>query len=175
MAEETKEPWLNYLALSTVILAVCATLATFKGGGHSTRSILRQSQASNAWAYYQAKSVKQNLYEIRQDSLEMELRAATGRHAEMLKAALAENAERVAKYDKEKNEIFKDAKRLEAERDQAGRHGQAFGFAVIFLQVAILLSSVAALMKKKPLWMLGVAVGAVGLVCFINGFMLFLT
>ena len=45
MADEKKEPWLNLLALTTVILAVCATLATFKGGGHSTRSVLRQSQA----------------------------------------------------------------------------------------------------------------------------------
>jgi hypothetical protein len=33
MAEEKKETWLNYLALTTVILAVCATLSTFKGGG----------------------------------------------------------------------------------------------------------------------------------------------
>lgn len=173
MAEETKEPWLNYLALTTVILAVCATLATFKGGGHSTRSILRQSQASDAWAYYQAKSVKQNLYEVQRDSMELALREASGHHAEVLKAALAENAKRVAKYDKEKNEIFKDAKRLEGERDQAARYGQAFGFAVIFLQVAILLSSVAALMKKKALWLVGVVVGAVGLVCFVNGFLLF--
>ena len=30
MADNKKEPWLNYLALSTVILAVCATLSTFK-------------------------------------------------------------------------------------------------------------------------------------------------
>ncbi len=29
MAEEKKEGWLNYLALTTVILAVCATLSTF--------------------------------------------------------------------------------------------------------------------------------------------------
>ncbi len=29
MAEEKKEPWLNYLALATVILAGCATLSTF--------------------------------------------------------------------------------------------------------------------------------------------------
>lgn len=47
VAEEKKEPWLNYLALMTVMLAVCATLAIFKGGGSSTRSVLAQSQASD--------------------------------------------------------------------------------------------------------------------------------
>jgi Domain of unknown function (DUF4337) len=52
MAEEKKEPWLNYLALATVILAVCATLSTFKGGGFSTRSVLSQSKAASQWAYF---------------------------------------------------------------------------------------------------------------------------
>ena len=69
MAEEKKEGWLNLLALTTVILAVCATLATFKGGGHSTKAVLSQSQASDQWAYYQAKGIKGNLYEVEALSL----------------------------------------------------------------------------------------------------------
>lgn len=36
MTEEDQERWLNRLALTTVVFAVAATLATFKGGGHST-------------------------------------------------------------------------------------------------------------------------------------------
>jgi len=92
----------------------------------------------------------------------------------VLKQALADNAKRIAKYDAEKALIFKEAQGLEQERDDAGRHSQAFGLAVIFLQIAILLSSVAALMKKKPLWLAGVAAGLVGVVCFVNGFFLFL-
>ena len=46
--------------------------------------------------------------------------------------------------------------------------------AVIFLQIAILLSSIAALLKKKPLWLAGLVVGAVGVVHFVNGFYLFM-
>jgi len=49
MAEEKKEPWLNYLELTTVIFAVCATLSIFKGGGYSTRSVLNQSHAACLW------------------------------------------------------------------------------------------------------------------------------
>ncbi|BBP00578.1 DUF4337 family protein [Sulfuriferula nivalis] len=64
MAEDIKEPWLNYLALTTVIFAVCATLATFKGGGFSTRSVLSQTQASDQWAFYQAKAIKSYLYQM---------------------------------------------------------------------------------------------------------------
>ena len=131
MAEEKKEPWLNLLALTTVILAVCATLATFKGGSHSTRAVLSQSLASDQWAYYQAKSIKGNLYEL-------------------------------------------EARRYEDAKADAQKHGAAFGFAVIFLQIGILLSSIAALLKQKPVYYLGLGVGVVGIVYFVNGFLLFI-
>lgn len=177
MAEEKKESWLNVLALTTVILAVCATLATFKGGGHSTRSVLRQSQASDQWAFFQAKSIKGNLYELEKDRIARELKAldakAPAERGLELRKAMDDLAQKVAKYDGEKAQIQKEATRLEAERNEAQLHSQAFGLAVIFLQIAILLSSIAALLKKKPVWVFGLAVGAVGLVTFANGFFLF--
>jgi predicted Na+-dependent transporter len=46
--------------------------------------------------------------------------------------------------------------------------------AVIFLQIAILLSSIAPLMKGKPVWLLGLITGAFGIVYFVNGFWLFI-
>ncbi|HLO26281.1 MAG TPA: DUF4337 domain-containing protein [Geobacteraceae bacterium] len=177
MAEEKKEPWLNYLALSTVILAVCATLATFKGGGYSTRSVMTQTQASDQWAFYQAKSIKGYVYEMQKDKLELEL-LALGAKAPQAREAyvkkIEEYGKKIAKYEGEKAQIQKEAKKFEEIRNDAQKHSQAFGIAVIFLQIAILLSSIAALIKKKPLWLLGVAVGVVGIFYFINGFLLFL-
>jgi len=178
MAEDKKEPWLNYLALSTVILAVCATLATFKGGGYSTRSVMSQTQASDQWAFYQAKSIKGYLYEMQKEKLELELQAmgtkAPQPALEEYRKKIENYGKKIAKYEGEKADIHKDAKRYEQVRDDAQKHGQAFGIAVIFLQIAILLSSIAALIKKKPLWVLGMAVGIAGIVCFVNGFLLFL-
>jgi hypothetical protein len=58
MAEEKKEKWLTYMAITTVLIAVAATLSTFKGGGFSTRSLLNQTLASDQWAFYQSKSIK---------------------------------------------------------------------------------------------------------------------
>lgn len=178
MAEEKKEKWLNYLALTTVILAVCATLATFKGGGYSTRSVLAQTGASDQWAFFQSKSIKGYLYELQKDKLELELKSVgpkTPKHvAEEYEKRIGEYAMKIKKYDDEKAKIEKDAKKFEGIRDEAQKHSQAFGMAVIFLQIAILLSSVAALMKKKPVWLLGVCIGAVGIVFFVNGFLLFM-
>ncbi|MDR3682195.1 MAG: DUF4337 domain-containing protein [Geothrix sp.] len=178
MADDKKEPWLNLLALTTVILAVCATLATFKGGGYSTRSVLRQNQASDQWAYYQAKSIKGNLYEMDREHLVREVKLLEGGKGnsaalEDARKALEDTKAKVVKYDKEKAEIKEKAESIERERDDATKHGAPFGLAVIYLQIAILLSSIAALMKKQPVYWLGLVVGIVGLVYFANGFFLF--
>jgi hypothetical protein len=178
MAEEKKEPWLNYLALSTIILAVCATMATFKGGGFSTRAVLSQTQASDQWAFFQSKSIKGYLYEMQRDQLEMQLKT---QEAALSPAVAGEYRKKIdgyqgkiAKYEAEKGKIQGDAKRLEAVRDDAQQHSKTFGMAVIFLQIAILLSSIAALIKKRYLWIIGVVIGVWGIVQFANGFFLFM-
>lgn len=178
MAEEKKEPWLNYLALTTVVLAVCATLSTFKGGGYSTRSVLSQTQASDQWAYYQAKSLKGYLYELQRDKLQLELKALGTIKSVSLRGEYEKNiagyADKVNRYEEERAAIQAKAKKFESIRDDAQKHAQIFGIAVIFLQVAILLSSIAALMKKKYLWVIGLVIGIFGIVYFVDGFILFL-
>ena len=128
MAEEKKEGWLNLLALTTVILAVCATLATFKGGGYSTRTVLRQNQASDQWAHYQAKGIKGNLYEVEALRLKRDLELAPRASAPILEKALADAEKKVIKYDGEKAEIMTKARAVEQERDDALRHGAPFGW-----------------------------------------------
>ena len=173
MAEDKKEPWLNLLALTTVILAVCATLATFKGGGYSTKTVLNQAMASDQWAYYQAKGIKGNLYEVEALRLKREIELAPKASLPLLEKSLADVEKKVAKYDGEKADIQKEARKFEDARADAQKHGAPFGLAVIFLQIAILLSSIAALLKKQPVYWVGLLVGLVGIVYFVNGFYLF--
>ncbi len=174
--DEKKEKWLSWVAVTTILFAVCATLSTFKGGGYSTRAVLSQSKAANQWAYYQAKDLKSYLHELDKKGLERELirpGADQGVYAEALRADIKAYGEKIAKYDAQKDEIKKQAEDYERVISEAQAHGQAFGMAVIFLQLAILLSSVAALMKVRNLWIAGMGLGAVGVVFFANGFFLF--
>jgi hypothetical protein len=167
MADEREEPWLNYLALTTVIIAVCATLSTFRGSSYSTRTVIYQNKASNQWAYYQSKSIKGYLYELQKDAFRMDLMAQKGRleqsQIDAYTREMAEYEQTIARYELEKAQIQRDAKSFEVERDHSQAHSQTFGVAVIFLQISILLSSIAALMKKKLIWVAGLAVGVVGL------------
>ena len=91
----------------------------------------------------------------------------------LLEKSLADVEKKVAKYDGEKAEIFKKATAFEEAKADAQKHGAPFGLAVIYLQIGILLSSIAALLKQKPVYWAGLAVGLVGIVYFANGFFLF--
>jgi len=178
LADDKKEKWMNWLALTTVIFAVCATLSTFKGGGFSTKTILAQSQESDAWAYFQSKSIKSYLYEVQKEKLELEIKALSENAdkkqtlIEDYQKKIKSYEERIARYDGEKSELQKKAEGLKAEKVSHQKHSQAFGMAVIFLQIAILLCSIAGLMKKKPVWLLGSLIGVWGIINFLNGFWL---
>ena len=174
MAEEKKEKWTQWVALTTTILAVCAAISSLKGGGYSTKVQLATTMEVNKWSYFQAKSLKQNLRE--QEAVLLEVAALEARTPEGKKlaqdqhqAALAE----VKRYAAEKDAIKAEAEKLKEDEDLNKRHGGAFGQAVMLLQIAITMSAVGALIKRKPMWWFGLAFGVAGLVYMANGFFLF--
>ena len=179
MAEEKKEKWLNYMAITTVLVAVCATLSTFKGGGYSTKSLMNQSKASDQWAVYQSKSIKGYMYEQQNATFELELAKLESQNASSnilsrYKSKIENNGKKIKKYEADKDSIKQNARGFESVSAECQRHSGSFGFAVIFLQISILLSSIAALTKKKYIWLLSVVIAAVGIFYFANGFFVFI-
>jgi hypothetical protein len=168
-----KEKWVNYLALTTVILAVCATLSSFKLEHYSVDAVLNQTKASDMWAFYQAKSIKGYLYELQKEKLELDKknmeRTAPGVGLDEYDGKISSYDKNIKRYDQEKADIKKDAEKLEKQRDHSHELREIFGVAIIFLQMGILLCSIAALMTKKPIWYVGMLVGVVGLAYFFNG------
>lgn len=179
MADDAKERWTNYLAITTVLIAVCATLSTFKGGGYSTKSLMNQSLASDQWAYYQSKGIKSYVFEAQLDNITFQKsildQSGKGKIAQnQYQAQIELLNKKIKKYNDEKKEIKKKAETFEKVRDDCKVHSSAFGIAVIFLQVSILLSSISALTKRKYIWVISLAVGIAGIFYFFDGFFLFL-
>lgn len=175
--EDKREKWLNFLALTTVVIALGATMSTLSVGKFSNRGILRQTQASNQWAYYQAKSIKGYLYELQKEKLETELKIVPESNQAVRKdyeERIAKYSDQIGRYEQEKSDILNQAKGLEKERDHAMVTSQEFGMAVILLQLAILLSSIATLMKRRSLWALGIILGLAGFLYFANGYLAFM-
>src|SRR5512137_2568595 len=105
--------FLRRIALSTAILAVLAAVAALRAGATVNHALLLradatqlQSQASDQWAYYQAKGVKGAIQEaIRASWL------ASG------KEPPASTDDKVARYEKEQEAIREKALEIEKERE----------------------------------------------------------
>lgn len=170
MSEQTEKTatWRDkipvFIAITTLLLAACATLASFKAGGYGNRMVLAQNQASDQWAYYQAKSIKETQYQVARDTLAT---ASPEPRTETVKQQLLAFEKEVKRYKEEKNEIAEAAKKLEADRDKAREYNGAFGQALMFLQVGILLSSLATINKTNAYWYAGMSVGTVGIGYFV--------
>jgi len=139
--------------------------------------VISQAQASDQWAFFQAKSIRENLYKIEKERLELELtlqpKLAGEEGQTRYHAAIQAASDKIKKYAAEKDTIQIRAKSLEELRDDSQKHGKPFGIAVIFFQVAILLSSISGLFKRQWLWWCSLPMGVVGLAYFANGFFLF--
>jgi hypothetical protein len=166
--------WTSYLSLQTAVIAVFAAVASLESGGNSNDAILAkneavlfESQASDQWAYYQAKSVKQSLAANQALSL-----ASTN---PTLAARFDADATR---YTSEQGQIQAAARALEAKVEASNQNAERllerhhrFAIAVTLFQIAIALSAIAALTKRKVLWTVGLAASAAGLALFLRGFL----
>ena len=169
--KERREAWTKYTAISLVFIAVLTAIATQWSGKYSGRVLVdlndatfNQAKASDQWSYYQAKSIKQNLYEALR---ELASKAANGTGADASQGIEAFNA-KIAKYESEKSAIMAEARKLEEQRDaaragatEASRHGSGMGTAISIFQIAIALGSICLVTKKRPLWYLSLVFAAV--------------
>jgi hypothetical protein len=172
MTEEKKEKWTQWVALTTIIFAVCAAISTLKGGGNSTRAQLTTTIEANKWSYFQSKSIKQHASEVEVDILK--LFSITDNQAtrdSALKTLAAVEAD-VARYDKEKNDAKTEAEGLEKTIEEYKEHSASFGMASMLLQLSIMLCGISAILKKKLSWYIGMISGAIGIAYMTNGFWL---
>jgi len=174
--KEEKERWQNWLALSTAIMAVLAALTTLYMGKFSSRAIMSQGLESDQWAHYQAKSIKGHTFEISRQALELQYRSQKGLAAEVAadyETTLKKYADETKRYDSEKKEIKAKAEKIAKAKHTAQDMGGNFAYALIFLQIAIMLSSLSSLTKKKYLWYIALAANLGWIFFFLDGWLLF--
>ena len=173
MAGEVQEKWLKWVALTTTILAVCAAIGSLKGGSFSTQVQLMTTKENNKWSYFQSKSIKQHVTEIELDLLKIEfIKSDVPAVKEEIEHKIKAVETDIARYDKEKADIKAEAEGLTDQQAVLKRHGGNFGLAVMFFQIAIMLSAIGSLLKQRSSWLFGLGIGVLGLVYFVNGFIL---
>lgn len=174
--EQKKDRFSKRVALMTAMFAVILAITSLGGSNAMKELLLTQQQASNQWAYYQSKAMREHLYrlEVLKTSLALTERGqtmgATARQAYEQQVKTFTDEEK--RYAGEKKEIEQSAKKLEAQRDIAQARDPYFDYAEVLLQIAIVLASIAILSGSRPVLWISVGCAGIGSVLSVNGYLL---
>lgn len=165
---EATEPFEKGIALTIAMLAVFLSFVDNTGDNATSAAIVKTTEASNKWAYFQSKSLKENLAESNATLLSI----LSPVDATAAKAKLDEVTKEVARYDGEKKEIMAEAKALEAESAYQMSIDDRADIASLLLQIAVVVCSISILVKWKPIFIGGVIVGIAGVAVSVTTFLM---
>jgi hypothetical protein len=134
-----------------VVLAALLAINTMIGGQNSSKTMNNTIAANNQWAWYQAKNMRQVLYET----------AAVESKIPTNKEKFETEAKRM---EADKKEIMAKAQALEAERDLARQRSPWFTWGGSVLQIGIVLLTASILAVSMPMFWVSIVVGSVGAV-----------
>lgn len=179
------ESFRNRAALLIAVLAAVLAVGGLGGGNATDDMVASNIKASDTWAFYQAKNVRQTMYEIEAEKLKAALTAGNVPAAERpaAEARLREYEATIARYDSEpdakdpskgegKKELSAQARSHETAFEEASRRDNNFDLAEVALQLALVLGSVAILAVNRWILGLSLALGIAGSLLTLNGFML---
>jgi hypothetical protein len=178
----------NRAALLIAVLAAVLAISGLGGGNATDDMVASNIKASDTWAFYQAKNVRQNLYTLQVEDLKADL--ASGAVPAAQRAATEERIKsyeaRIARYESEpdaeapndplkgegKKELSAQAKAQEAAFEVANARDFNFDLAEVLLQLSLVLGSVAILAARRWVLITSAVVGAIGAALTLNGFLL---
>jgi hypothetical protein len=172
----------NRSALTISILAMVLAIASLGGSNAMKEATQENILAANAYAFYQAKNIRQTDYKLAAADLELQMARDPNMNANakaMYEKKLGDYKKTIERYESEpdtkegKKELMARAKEHEAIRDHAMQQDPWFDYAEGALQIAIVLLSVSIVASIPALYWAGTLLGALGFVSTLNGYFLF--
>src|SRR6058998_71390 len=148
-AEHSGAPWISSVALSTAILAVLAAIASLLSSEHANEAMMSQIEAADQWSYYQSKSIKAAVLDVKT--------AFTG-------APDGADQSKRARYEKEQEEIKSEAEHKQAAAKSYFHKHEVFARGVTMFQIAIAIAAISALTRRRGFWIVSLLFGAAGCV-----------
>jgi hypothetical protein len=146
---------------------VLVAIVSLLGHRSSTEEILLQSKAADTWAEFQAKSIRQNSAKQLSaviDALELN----KSDKAEQAKTQFDQQSDR---YDKEKEGLQEEAKKLEEEVQTERKRGDRYDLGEALLEIALVITSITLLTKRRIFWQFGLILGALGIVSALSAWL----
>jgi hypothetical protein len=166
--EHGDNPYLIPVSVTISTLAVLVAAVTLLGHRAHTEELLLQSQATDQWAYYQAKNIR--LHEVQ---IGADIFGALAAEDKEKAATLHEKYKKeVERYEGEKDDISEKAKELEKERDHISRRADRFDGGEGLIEVGLVICSMTLLTKRRGYWIAGMLIGAAGVAFALSAFLL---
>ena len=172
----------NRSALTISILAMVLAIASLGGSNAMKEATQENILAANAYAFYQAKSIRQTEYKLAAADIELQMAREPNMNANakaLFEKKLADYKKTIDRYESEpetkegKKELMVRAKEHEAIRDHAMLQDPWFDYAEGALQIAIVLLSVSIVAGIPALYWAGTLLGTLGFISTVNGYFLF--
>lgn len=163
-SQHAQDPFDKVVAGTMAIIAASLAIVSVLGQHYNTEKLLSQQRASDQWAFYQAKDTRHYIAQSAADTLTNVKGDA---------AAVKKYNDDSNRYKKQTADIQREALDFEKERDKMGREADFFHFGEVFLELAIVLSSLSILTKRKPLFAGALVAGIAGALIAAYGWVVF--
>jgi len=176
LEEQRDKAFSRRVALITAVYAVILAIASLGGNNAMKEMLVAQQEASNQWAYYQSKVIREHLNRGNKLVLETQLAepsALRGAERQKMEALASKFGDEEKRMQADKKEIEPKARGFEHERDVNQAKDPYFDYAEVLLQIAIVCASVSILATSRPMFWFSTALAALGGVSALNGFLLF--
>lgn len=154
------DPSMAPVSLTMAILAVALAIVSLLGHRAHTEEMVLQTQVSDQWAYYQAKNMRLHEDEFVADIASV-MTATDTQKAGQLHDKYKAEADR---YREEKGAIDADARKLQDESKMEARRADRFDLGEVFLEIALVVTSITLLSGRRIFWYTGIVFSAIGVV-----------
>jgi hypothetical protein len=159
-AEHGKEhPDLAPVTLTMAILAVLVATVSLLGHRSSTEEIILQNKVTDQWSYYQAKNIRRHNDDLIA-GLTGVVTAKDAEAADKFREKIRAEAER---YSAEQKELEAKARELEQEFELTHRKTDRFDLGEVFVEIALVITSITLLSGRRIFWYAGLLFGSAGI------------
>jgi hypothetical protein len=158
------------MAIVAAVLA-CVTMLSHREHTETLRlqneATIHHTQASDQWAYYQAKKNREYLYDA--SGIILKTVATKAEDSKALLVTAQEWKDKAQKYEQEAAGIEADArkftdqaKELQKESEHAHHRADRYDLGELGIELSLVLCSLAVLTKRPRFWHVGIVIGILG-------------
>ena len=166
-SEHAIDPTGQSVGVLAAVLAVLLAIVSISSHRTHTAAIIHKASANDSWQHYQSSRIKYHNLELGENLL-----AVLGVKNEASDKMLADYSAQMKKYQKQQDDISAEAQKAQDEAERDERRALRYDLGEGMLEIALVLSSLYFISRKKMFPALAVVAGLAGIVLAATGLLI---